>query len=203
MFGPPFSPSEARGVLHGDPIEPVPLVWRVDGASRDIDAPAGVVFSRQISADSVEPTIPSRSRNLLSHDDRGPAGTDEAMKVRPQMPWIIGSSTFACRAERLAGAATGPKRSVVCPSGHSGCDGPQPAASEEMTLRVVSEVIGVHILDGSGVDVTGGNDADGDEVPQDRGSGRVDLVVVGGQLSTPFTIPKSANSLRQSGQTWV
>jgi hypothetical protein len=61
----------------------------------------------------------------------------------------------------------------------------------------------VHILDGSGVDVAMGNDADGDEVAQDRGCGQVDLVVVRGQLSTSFNIPKSANSLRQSGQTWV
>ena len=57
------------------------MLWRVDSASRDIDRPCGDVFSRQISADSVEPTIASRSRNLLSHKHRNaesplPGGTD-------------------------------------------------------------------------------------------------------------------------------
>lgn len=58
----------------------------IHGASRDIDPPAGVAFSRQISAHSVEPTVASLARNLLSHDDSGPAGTDEAKEVGPQMP---------------------------------------------------------------------------------------------------------------------
>jgi hypothetical protein len=75
--------SDAETVVHGDPIQPVPLVWRVDGESRDIDRPAGVAFSFQISADSVEPIVASRSRNLFSHEDRGPSGTDEPMYVRP------------------------------------------------------------------------------------------------------------------------
>jgi hypothetical protein len=110
MFGPPFSPSLTRGVLHarispfnsisplrspervarppvtsatvgvghGDPIEPVPLVWRVDAESRYIDCFAGVSFSRQISADSVEPTIARRSANLLAHNDIWLLGADES-----------------------------------------------------------------------------------------------------------------------------
>jgi hypothetical protein len=80
----------------------------VDTASREIDRPCGETVSFQISADSVEPTAASLSRNLLSHDDSGPSGTDEAMKVRPQMPWIIGSEPFAGGRERLAGARSGP-----------------------------------------------------------------------------------------------
>jgi hypothetical protein len=68
----------------------------VHRASRDIDAPAGVTFSRQISAHSVEPPIASLTRNLFSHDDRGPDGGDEAMEVGPQVPWIICAGTFAC-----------------------------------------------------------------------------------------------------------
>jgi hypothetical protein len=58
-------------------------VRRVDGASRNINRPAGVTFSFQISSNSVEPTIASLSRNLFSHDDSGPAGTDETKEVRP------------------------------------------------------------------------------------------------------------------------
>jgi hypothetical protein len=85
-------------VIHvaSDPIEPLPDVGGVHRASRYIDAPAGVTFSLQISAHSVEPTIARRSRNLFSHDDRGPDGTDEAMEVRPQVPWIVCTGSFAC-----------------------------------------------------------------------------------------------------------
>ena len=68
----------AIGVGQCDPVKPLPLVWRVDGASRDIDRPDGVTFSLQISADSVEPTVARRARNLLSHDARGPTGSDKA-----------------------------------------------------------------------------------------------------------------------------
>jgi hypothetical protein len=117
------------------------LVWRVDGESRDIDRPAGVAFALQISADSVEPIVASRSRSLFSHEDRGPSGTGEPIYVRPQMPWIIGSEPFARRAERLAGARGGPEGPVVGPAGHSGGDGPEAAASEEVDLGKSCEVI--------------------------------------------------------------
>jgi hypothetical protein len=123
------------------------LVWRVDTASREIDCPAGETFSRQIRAHSVEPTVASRSRNLLSHDDRGPSGTDEAMKVRPQMPWIICSSTFARRREWLAGAGTGPEGFVVRPASKSSCNGPEPASCEEMALREALKVIRLNLFD--------------------------------------------------------
>jgi hypothetical protein len=79
-------------------------VRRIDGASRNIDRPAGVTVSFQVRSNSVEPTIASLARNLFSHDDMGPAGTDEAMKVRPQVPWIIDTGSFAGDRERLAGA---------------------------------------------------------------------------------------------------
>jgi hypothetical protein len=90
--------SRVVGVTHVacDPVEPLSDVGGVHRASRDIDAPAGVTFSRQISAHSVEPTIASLSRNLLSHDDRGPDGGDEAMEVGPQVPWIVCTSPFTC-----------------------------------------------------------------------------------------------------------
>jgi hypothetical protein len=102
--GSPPSKFCAVGVGHGDPVEAAADVRRVDGASRDIDAPAGVTFSRQVSSHSVEPTIASRSRNLLSHDDRGPGGTDEAKEVGPQMPRIVSTGALASDAERLARA---------------------------------------------------------------------------------------------------
>lgn len=113
---------------------------RVDAASRDIDAPAGVVFSRQISDNSVEPTVASRSRNLLSHDDRGPAGTDEAKEVGPQMPWIVGAELLPGDRERLARTGSRPERPVVRPAGEAGCVGPAPDPGEEVALGEACEV---------------------------------------------------------------
>jgi hypothetical protein len=155
------------------------LVWRVDTASREIDCPPGVTFPRQISADSVEPTVASLSRNLLSHDDSGPHGTDEAMKVRPQMPWIICSSAFACRAERLAGTGAGPERGAIRPSSKSSCDRPKSAACEKVGLGVSCNVIRRHFLDGAGINVAGRNHALIDHVAENGSGCRVDLVVIG------------------------
>jgi hypothetical protein len=92
------------GQVCSNPVEPLSDVGGVHRASRDIDAPAGVTFSRQISAHSVEPTVPSFARNLLSHDDKGSASFDEAVEVGPEMPWIVNSGAFACDTKWLAGA---------------------------------------------------------------------------------------------------
>jgi hypothetical protein len=135
------------GVGHSDPVEAVPLVWRVDGASRDIDRPCGVTFDRQISADSVEPMSASRCRNLFSHNHKGPLGTDEAIKVRPQMPWIIGSEALAREAFALAGTGSAPKRSLVWPSGEAGSNAPQSGAGKEMALSVSGDVMRSDFLD--------------------------------------------------------
>jgi len=209
MFGPPFSPSDALAVdqtaricvqspspelgvkplrlsfpwmvtvAHGDPIKPISLVWRVDGESRDINAPAGVVFSRQISANSVEPIVASLSRNLLSHDDRGPGGTDEAMKVRPQMPWIILSGSFAGDRERLAGAGPGPQGPAVRPPSKSSCNAPQSAAREEVALGVASEVIGLDILYGAVVNISEWDHPTRNLLTEDSACGFIGVVVVG------------------------
>jgi hypothetical protein len=138
-----FGPSTACGVGHvpGDPVEPLPDVRSVDGASRNIDPPAGVTFSFQISPDSVEPTIASRSRNLFSHDDRGPDGADELKEVGPQVPWIVGPEAFAGDAERLARAGARPDRPVVWPPGEPEGEGPSSDAGEEMALGEGSKFV--------------------------------------------------------------
>jgi len=143
----PWFIADASGVGHGDPVEPLADVGAVHGAHRDIDCPAGETFSRQISAHSVEPTIARRSRNLLSHDDSGPLGTDEAKEVGPQMPRVVGTETAPSRAERLARAGASPEWAVVRPASKSSCNGPEASACEEMSLRVAVEVIGLDILD--------------------------------------------------------
>lgn len=150
----------------------------VHGASRDIDPPAGVTFARQISDNSVEPTIASRSRNLFSHDDSGPAGGDEAKEVGPQMPRIVCTGSFAGDRERLARAGAGPDFTVVGPSGEAGGVGPSADAGEEMALGVSSQVFGPDIHDAPLVHVAVGDQPGRDQVAQPlRGVG-VKLVVV-------------------------
>ena len=83
----PLSASEAVGVGHKP--ESIPAMGRVDGTSWDNDRPAGVVLCFQVSRHSVEPVLANRRRNLFSHDDSGPAGTDEAKEVGPQVPIVI------------------------------------------------------------------------------------------------------------------
>lgn len=183
---PPVAPlTVGVGLSARDPVQPAALVWRIDGASRDIDRPCGVVFVRQIIADSVEPMRASRCRNLLSHKDRGPAGTDEAIKVRPQMPWITCSGSFPCEAFALAGTGAGPDGSIVRPASKSGCDGPEPGTSEEMALREASEVICSHVLYGAGVNLTGRDHAVRNQLTQGGYSFGVVFVVVGGHFFNP------------------
>jgi hypothetical protein len=55
----------------------------IDGTSRDNHPPPGVTDALQVSSHSVEPMLANRSRNLFSHDDIGPSGTDEVEKVGP------------------------------------------------------------------------------------------------------------------------
>tara|TARA_R110002126_G_scaffold39291_4_gene116707 strand:- start:487 stop:912 length:426 start_codon:yes stop_codon:yes gene_type:complete len=126
--------------VFSNPIEPLSDVGRVHRASRDINSPAGVVFSRQISADSVEPTVASRSRNLLSHNDRWPAGTDEAMEVGPQVPWIVDTCSLARDRERLARRGASPDWPIVWPSGESERVAPSANPGEEVALGVACQI---------------------------------------------------------------
>jgi len=73
-----FPPSASDTAALGHKPQPVSPMWRVDGASWDNEAPAGVTFSFQVSAHSVEPTMLNRCRNLFSKEHRGPGGTEKA-----------------------------------------------------------------------------------------------------------------------------
>ena len=175
----PPSTSATVGVGHRDPVEALADVGGVHGRSRDIDRPAGVIFTSQISGDSVEPIEASLSRNLLSNDDSGPAGTDEAKHVGPQMPWIVSPGAFAGLRERLTGAGARPKRSVVGPAGKAGGDRPEPTSGEQVDLGEASHVIRPDLLNGAGVHDAGSNHAVDDQFAQHRAGGGVDLVVEG------------------------
>lgn len=131
----------------GEPTKSVSDLVTVQRERRDIDRPAGETFARQISGYMVEPTVAKRARNLFSHDDRGPNGTDEAEKVGPQMPWVIDTAALARVAERLARTGPGPQGAVVGPAGETGGEGPTPNAGEEMGLGVSPQVIRLHVLD--------------------------------------------------------
>nr|WP_329765065.1 hypothetical protein [Stenotrophomonas maltophilia] len=113
---------------------------RVDGTSRDNGRPAGVVDSFQVSRHSVEPVLANRRRNLFSHDDSGPSGTDEAKEVGPQVPIVILGFSFTRDRERLARGAAGPELAVVGPPSKSSCKGPTGDAGEEVALPVSGEV---------------------------------------------------------------
>jgi hypothetical protein len=106
------------GVLQvcSDPIEPLAYVRGVDRESRNIDRPPGVASCFQISSNSIEPSVPSLSRNLLSQDDRGSAGGDEAVEVGPEVAGIVCSGSFARDRERLARARSCPDRTIRRPS---------------------------------------------------------------------------------------
>jgi hypothetical protein len=150
---------------------------RIDGTSRDNGRPAGVADAFQVSTHSVEPILANRCRNLLSHDDRGPGGTDESEEDRPEVAFVGLRSAFAGDAEGLAGAGAGPEGPVVRPSSKSSCKGPAADPGEEVALGVAGEVVGSNIGDAPGVDVARRDQAGVDQVAQPGGRIGVDLVV--------------------------
>ena len=160
--------SATVGVGHGDPVDTVSLVRRVDGASRDIDRPEGVARVFQIRGCSVEPMAANRSINLLSHDDRGPAGGDEGKEVGPQVPWITSPEALSRDAFALARTGAGPNRSD--PAGEFARDFPEPGAGEEVSALVAGEIVGPEVFDASL------KDGSFVALPQHGAGDRVDLV---------------------------
>jgi hypothetical protein len=118
-FGPPLLPSVARGVFHGfrNPPEPLSDMGRADARSAEINRPAGVARSFQVSLYKVEPTEAVLARNLLAKDDWRAALADEMEPAGPYVPLVSKPCTFARRAERLAGEAGGPTWPGVGPPG--------------------------------------------------------------------------------------
>lgn len=129
---------------------------RADARSAKIDRPAGVTRSFQVSLYKVEPSEAVLARNLLAKDDVRAALSDEMVEGWPKVPLVSKPAAFACRAERLAWAASGPDRPAVFPTSHSESVGPGTDAREEVTLRVVSKVIGRDILYRPFIHVAGG-----------------------------------------------
>lgn len=120
---------------------------RIDGTSRDNGRPAGVADSFQVSEHSVEPVLANRRRNLLSHDDSGPSGTDEPKKVGPQVPIVSLGFALAGNRERLARGAAGPQLLIIGPAGETGGEAPASNARKEMALLESGQIGRCHIQD--------------------------------------------------------
>jgi hypothetical protein len=99
MFGPPFSPSDARIVAHKP--ESVPQVVRTRARGLDRHCPHGVFHGFQITSHKAEPF--SRARNLLSKDDCRASLADEIEPDGPEVPFVGETFALARRRERLAG----------------------------------------------------------------------------------------------------
>jgi len=77
---------------------------------------------------------------LLSDDNARSALADEIEPYRPQVAFVFDAFPFACAAEWLARARSGPHRSVVRPSGLPERVRPDTNAREEMALRESVEI---------------------------------------------------------------
>lgn len=171
-----------------------------EARSRDTGRCDGVTDSFQVSLNKVEPAVADRCFNLFTKHDRRVALLNEAEPGWPEVPFVAGALLLSRRAEWLAGAASGPDGPVIWPACESQCVGPDTDASEEVALRVPSEVVGFDILDAPFVHVARRNVAGGNQVPQPlRGVG-VNLVVVGAH-AFPF-LYRSRLSTRWHSLQW-
>jgi hypothetical protein len=62
------------------------------------------------------------------------------MEVRPQVPWIVDTRSFARDRERLARAGAGPDWSVIGPSCEPECMAPSTDTGEEMGLGEACQI---------------------------------------------------------------
>ena len=114
---------------------------RIDGTSRYNNRPAGVADALQVRRHSVEPILANRSRNLLSHNDRGPTGSNEVEEDGPEVPLVRLALLLTGGAEGLAGCASGPQGPVIWPPGEASGVGPAAKSGEEVALGEAPEVI--------------------------------------------------------------
>lgn len=158
----PLSARLAVGVGH--PVEPVSDVRGTDARRRERDRPEGVTQGFQVSVYKVDPRACVFARNLLSKDCCRAALFDEMVEVWPEVPLVIKPNSFACLAERLARATSGPYRSRVLPASHSESVGPNSDPGKEVTLDEPFDVERVNVLNTSFVDLSRGDVSSSDEV---------------------------------------
>lgn len=182
-----FTASSATGVCHKP--QSISSMGRIDGTSRNNGRPNGVADAFQVRMHSVEPMLSNRCRNLLSHDDSGPAGTNKPMEFWPEVAFVVAPASLAGNAERLAGATSGPEGTVIWPSSQSSSVGPSSDAREEVALSVALEVVGSDIDYAPFIDIARRDVAGRDQVAEPQRRIGVDLVVVGGHCPTPSPSP--------------
>jgi hypothetical protein len=73
------------------------------------------------------------------------------------VPLVSKPFSFACRAERLAGATAGPNGSIIRPSGAAQGVAPDPNACEEVALGIPGKFRGFDIFDAPFVNKAGGD----------------------------------------------
>jgi hypothetical protein len=151
-----------------------------EARSAQISRPEGVARSFHVSLYKVEPVEAVIACNLFAKDDWRRALADEVVECGPKMPLVSKPFSFACRAERLTGAASCPHGPVVVPSGKSQAIGPDADSGEEMALGVAAEVGGLEVSDVIFDHVSRCDGVSLDEFAQPRGRERVDLVVEDG-----------------------
>lgn len=152
-------------------------VGRTEARSRGHDCPEGVTDAFHVSLNKVEPSEAVTACNLLAKNDVRTALSDEMEERRPQVPLVIEPAAFACRAERLTRAGTGPHVPVVGPPGVAQGATPDADAGEGVELDGAPNIVRRDVADVTGVDLSGRDQVRGAQVLQPRGRVGLDLVV--------------------------
>jgi hypothetical protein len=185
-------PSDTVGV--GQPESAMAWVRRTEARRRKRDTPEGVTQGFHVSLYKVEPSVAVTACNLLAKDALRAALGLEPVEGGPKVPLVSKPISFACRAERLAWAGTGPDGAIIRPTRTSQGIGPDSGPGEEMALPKPGKVIWSYILDAPFVDDAGRDMAIGDKLAQGRRCERVDLVVI--SLSAHNPAPPAATPVR-------
>ena len=121
----------------------------VEARSAQIARPEGVTRVFHVSRYKIEPF--ERARNLLSKHDWRAALRDKALPDGPEVALVVKACLLSGGAKWLAGATSGPDRSVVGPSGAAQGVAPDADAREEVALVermkfVISNVTDVPLI---------------------------------------------------------
>jgi hypothetical protein len=184
----PPLPMLASGVGH--PVVAVSDMRGADARSRKRDTPEGVTQGFHVSLYKVDPSVCALSRNLLSKDDCRAALRDEPVEGGPQVPLVSKPISFACRAERLAWAGSGPDRTVVGPSRETQGEAPHADSGEEVALIKSSKFIWPNIFDAPFVDLARRDQAVSHQLAQPCGGEGIVFVVVSGHHRSPKGLPR-------------
>jgi hypothetical protein len=121
--------------------------FQASARSAQIGRPKGVSLCFQVSRYMIEPHHGILACNLLAKDDCRATLLDEPVPVRPEVPLVVKPIALACRAERLAGARSGPDGAIVSPSGRAEGEGPHSDSGEEMALSKSSKLVWGDVTD--------------------------------------------------------